>query len=131
MEFVSSLAIKLCETADTWRRLIAPVAEYVAQEIWSSISRPTSGLARRVLATRLTQRTRRAVKGSEVTTSKNPKPEHVCTDCGVPITARRSHCPNCSIEIATERLEHVAQVGRIAARPRKLGQNMSPHICGI
>ena len=38
----SSLAIKLCETSDTWRRLMAPVAEYVAQETWSSISRATS-----------------------------------------------------------------------------------------
>ena len=28
----SSLALKLCETSDTWRRLMAPVAEYVAQE---------------------------------------------------------------------------------------------------
>jgi CRISPR-associated endonuclease Cas1 len=124
-----SLAIKLCETADTWRRLMAPVAEYVAQEIWSSISRPTSSLARRGLATRLTQRTRRAVKGSEVTTSKNPKPEHVCTDCGVPITARRSHCPNCSIEIATKRLGHAAQVGRIAARsPEARAKHVASHL---
>jgi CRISPR-associated endonuclease Cas1 len=29
----SSLAIKLCETSDTWRRLVAPLAEYVAQEL--------------------------------------------------------------------------------------------------
>jgi len=26
----SALAIRLCETADTWRRVVAPVAEYVA-----------------------------------------------------------------------------------------------------
>src|SRR5439155_15988622 len=60
---VSSLAIKLCETSDTWRRLVAPVAEYVTQELWSSISRPTSSLARQGLATRLTQRNKREVKG--------------------------------------------------------------------
>jgi CRISPR/Cas system-associated endonuclease Cas1 len=44
---VSSLASKLCETADTWRKLMAPVAEYVAQELWS----------RQPIATRLTQAT--------------------------------------------------------------------------
>ncbi len=124
-----SLAIKLCETSDAWRRLVAPVAEYVAQEIWSSISRPTSGLARRGLATRLTQRAKCEVKGSEVTTTKNPKPEHVCTDCGVPIKPRRSHCPNCSIEVATERLEHAAQVGRIAARtPSARAKHVASHL---
>ncbi len=32
---VSALAIRLSETADTWRRLVSPVAEYCAQEIWS------------------------------------------------------------------------------------------------
>lgn len=33
----SSLAVKLCSTADTWRRLVAPVAEYVASELWRDI----------------------------------------------------------------------------------------------
>jgi CRISPR-associated endonuclease Cas1 len=125
----SSLAIKLCETADAWRRLMAPVAEYVAQETWASISRPVSSLARRGLATRLTQQNKREVKGREVPTTKKPKPEHVCSDCGVPIKPRRSHCPNCSIEIATERLEHVAQVGRIAARtPEARAKHVASHL---
>ena len=38
----SSMASRLCETSDTWRRLVAPVAEYVAQELWSSVSKATS-----------------------------------------------------------------------------------------
>src|SRR5439155_22309295 len=54
------LVIKLCETADTWRRLVAPVAEFVAQELWDSI--PCSP-STRALATRLTQSTKRTVKG--------------------------------------------------------------------
>jgi hypothetical protein len=78
----SSLAIKLCETSDTWRRLVAPVAEYVAQELWSSISKPASTPARRPIATRLTQRNKRDVKGSDVSGVKQPKPEHVCSGCG-------------------------------------------------
>jgi CRISPR-associated endonuclease Cas1 len=127
----SSLAIKLCETSDTWRRLVAPVAEYVAQVLWSSVAKrsPSSESSRRLIATRLTQRTKREVKGSDVPTTKNPKPGHHCTDCGVPIKPRRSHCPSCSIEAATERLEHAAQAGRIAARaPGARAKHLASHL---
>jgi CRISPR-associated protein Cas1 len=112
----SSLAIKLCETSDTWRRLVAPVAEYVAQELWSSISKPASTLARQLIATRLTQRNKREVKGSDVPGVKQPKPEHVCSGCGKTIRAERSHCANCAIDGATERLVNAARIGRLAAR---------------
>ncbi len=112
----SSLAIKLCETSDTWRKLVAPIAEYVAQKLWSSISKPTSTPARRLIATRLTQRNKREVKGSEVPGVKQPKPEHVCSGCGKTIRAERKHCANCAIDGATERLTDAAQIGRVAAR---------------
>ena len=113
----SSLAIKLCETSDTWRRLVAPVAESVAQEICSSTSKPTkSKLTRQLIATRLTQRNKREVKGSDVLEGRQPKPEHVCSGCGKPIKAERNHCANCAIEGATERLVNAARIGRVAAR---------------
>jgi hypothetical protein len=54
------LVLKLCTTADTWRKLVSPVAERVAQELWASIS--TKG-ERLVLATRLTQSRKREAKG--------------------------------------------------------------------
>jgi hypothetical protein len=76
------LAIKLCETAETWRRLVAPVTEYVAQELWSSISKPTSRPAQRLLASRLTQAHRRGVKGSGMSAVSQPKPDHLCGSCG-------------------------------------------------
>jgi CRISPR-associated endonuclease Cas1 len=112
----SSLAIKLCETSDTWRKLEAPVAEHVAQELWSSMSKPASTPARRGIATRLTQLNKREVKGSNLPELEQPKPEHVCSGCGKPIKAERNHCANCAIEEATERLENAAQTGRVAAR---------------
>jgi CRISPR-associated endonuclease Cas1 len=114
----SSLAIKLCETSDTWRRLVAPVAEYVAQALWSSVSKPASPskLARQLIATRLTQRTKREVKGSDVPEVKQPKPEHACSGCGKAIRPERTHCANCAIEGATERLVNAARIGRVAAR---------------
>jgi CRISPR-associated endonuclease Cas1 len=115
---VSSLATKLCETSDTWRRLVAPVAEYVAQELWSSVSKPTSRskLARQLIATRLTQRNKREVKRSNVLEVKQPKLQHVCSGCGKPIKAERNHCANCAIDGATERLVDAARIGRVAAR---------------
>jgi CRISPR-associated endonuclease Cas1 len=112
----SSLAFKLCETSDTWRSLVAPVAEYVAQKLWSSISKPASTPARRLIATRLTQRNKREVKGSEVPGVKQPKPEHVCSGCGKTIETRSAHCADCAISGATEQLVTAAKLGRIAAR---------------
>jgi CRISPR-associated endonuclease Cas1 len=114
----SSLAIKLCETSATWRRLVAPVAEYVAQELWSSVSKATSKakLTRQLIATRLTQRNKREVKGSEVPGVKRPKPEHVCSGCGKAIRPERHHCANCAVDGATERLVNAARIGRVAAR---------------
>jgi CRISPR-associated endonuclease Cas1 len=114
----SSLATQLCETSDTWRRLVAPVTEYVAQEIWSSVARPssTSKLSGQLTATRLTQQNKREAKGSRVPEVKRPKPQHVCGGCGKPINAQRNHCANCAIDGATERLGSAARVGRIAAR---------------
>jgi CRISPR-associated endonuclease Cas1 len=114
----SSLAVKLCETSDTWRRLLAPVAEYLAQEIWSSISRPTSSLSRRGIATRLTQRAKREVKGTDVPSVKAPKPEMVCRGCGV-TTRRGQHCPKCGREVSKEKLIDLAKIGRLAARNPK------------
>src|SRR5216683_878864 len=98
----SSLAIKLCETSDTWRKLVAPVAEYVAQALWSSMSKRASSskLAERIIATRLTQRNKREVKGSNVPAAKQPKPAHACAGCGKPIKPERTNCPNCAIEVA-------------------------------
>ena len=114
----SSLAIKLCETADTWRRLVAPVAEYVAQELWSSASKSSSRskLAQPLIATRLTQQNKREAKGSKVPAVKRPRPQHVCGGCGKPINAERSHCATCAIDGATERLGSAARLGRVAAR---------------
>jgi hypothetical protein len=95
----SSLAIKLCGTSDTWRRLVAPVAEYVAQELWSSISKPGSTTNQRMIATRLTQSRRRSAKGSEIPSVKVPKPDGVCRGCGV-TTQRGKHCPKCGREVS-------------------------------
>src|ERR1700693_5583476 len=93
---------------------MAPVAEYVAQEIWSSISRPASTLARRAIATRLTQRTKRAVKGTDVASVKAPKPERVCRGRGKEVQRDSIHFAECDVDVATKRLVEVARAGRVA-----------------
>jgi CRISPR-associated endonuclease Cas1 len=117
----SSLAIKLCESLDTWRRLVAPVAECVAQEIWSSVSKPTSisKLARQLLATRLTQSRKRSVKGSDVPSVKAPKPDRVCRGCGATLRHGRSYCAACAGSESSKRMLEIARLGRIATHSPK------------
>jgi CRISPR-associated endonuclease Cas1 len=93
---VTSLAIKLCETSDTWRRLINPHVEWLAQELSSSIRKPTSS-ARHLVPTRLSQQHRRAVKVPAVAI---PTGQHVCVGCGaIPADKRRNHCGKCGRRI--------------------------------
>jgi CRISPR-associated endonuclease Cas1 len=124
----SQLAIKLCETAVTWRKFIAPVAEYVAQELWTSISRSPSTGARERIATRLTQRTKRKVKGSDVPMVKAPKPERICRGCGSELQGDSVHCKKCDLQIATRRLVEVARVGRVAGHtPEAIAKESATH----
>jgi CRISPR-associated endonuclease Cas1 len=124
----SSLAIKLCETSDTWRRLAAPVAEYVAQEFSSSISKPRSTSVRRRIATRLTQSRKRSVKGSEVPSVKAPKPERVCRGCGKTLQGGSTNCSECDLRIATTRLVEVARAGRVAGHtPEAIAKEAATH----
>jgi hypothetical protein len=66
--------------------------------IWSSVTKPsfTSKLARQQIATRLTQRSKREVKDSDVPDVNQPKPEHVCSECGVKISRGTKLCLNCA-----------------------------------
>jgi CRISPR-associated endonuclease Cas1 len=112
----SRLAIRLCETSDTWRKLMAPVAENVAQALWASISKPPSTVARQRIATRLTQQHKREVKGSDIPLVKVPKPERVCRGCGKTVRGDSIHCAECDVDIATKRLVEAARAGRIAGR---------------
>jgi CRISPR-associated endonuclease Cas1 len=122
----SFLAIKLCKTANTWQRLAAPVAEWLAQELWSSIPKPTSRLPRLRLASRLTQAHRRTVKGSIVPEVNQPKPEHVCSDCGVKISIRTKLCSKCakratrkSFRVGRRKAQHPESLAKRSAKQRQ------------
>lgn len=112
---MSSLAGRLSETAPTWGRAVAPIAEWVAQSLWTS-ARKTAGRDR-MLPTRLTQRRRSTGRGKEfvIDTKSAPHPDKICPGCGATTQLGR-HCPKCGREISREKLIELAKVGRIAAQ---------------
>ena len=116
---MSSLAIKLCETSGVWRRQVAPVAEYVAQELWSSVSKPTSAssAARQLIATRLTQRNKREARGapSLPPSVRAPRRENLCRGCGKTILDGGTNCARCAVGDATKNMLDAARIGRDTA----------------
>lgn len=110
----ASLAILLSQTAPTWSRAVAPVAEWVAQTLWNSVRKPVRKDHR--LPTRLTQQRRTEGRGKEFIPGKQPAPTpmNVCPGCGV-TTRGGQHCPTCGREISKGKLIELAKAGRAAA----------------
>ena len=98
----SPLAKKLCETANTWRRLAAPVAEWVAQALWNSRN---SARDEQVLPTRLTQRRKSEGRGNtfELKIKSIPRPTKICEVCGAEGVKSR-YCKACAVEAARENM---------------------------
>jgi CRISPR-associated endonuclease Cas1 len=112
---MAELAIKLSETAPTWGRAVAPLAEWVAATLWSGRRKPSSGVS---LPTRLTQSHKREAKGGSPFPPPIPTPrrENICRGCGKFIQRRSIDCAQCQIDGATQRLVDAARIGRVAAR---------------
>jgi hypothetical protein len=112
---MAQLAITLSQTAPTWGRAVAPVAEWVAETLWSRRRKP-SGIVS--LPTRLTQSHKREAKAGSPLPSpiSPPRRENLCRGCGKTIQQRSTNCAQCQIDGATERLVDAARIGRVAAR---------------
>jgi CRISPR-associated endonuclease Cas1 len=116
---MSSLAIRLSETAPTWGRAVAPLAEWMARTLWSGLRRPTWD---RVPATRLTQQQRSAGRGEKTktpVTKSTPRSESVCRVCGTSVSSGRKFCEYCSRSFNRENLTTLAQRGRVAAQTQE------------
>ena len=113
---MAPFAVELTKTAPIWGRAVAPVAEWVARAFWSTIRKPDVPFA-----TRLTQDNKRQSKSASPCSSapRTPRPQALCRGCGKNITEGRTHCAQCSIEGATERLAEAARLGRLAAQTPK------------
>jgi len=111
---MSSLAVRLSETAPTWGRAVAPIAEWVAQNLWTSRNSPSAGNR---LPTRLTQRRRSEGRGKEfiLDAKMAPHPDKICLDCGAS-TCKGRHCAKCGREISKGKLIELAKAGRVVAQ---------------
>jgi CRISPR-associated endonuclease Cas1 len=111
-------AVRLSETAAIWRRAVAPVAEWVAKQFWSTTHKRTrSSLA----PTHLTQAHRREAKGmsSELVVPVSRRPENICQGCGKTIHDRSVSCAVCAVCDSTKNMLNVARVGRQTANSPK------------
>ena len=109
---MSMFASRLSETASTWRRAVAPIAEWVAREFWKTIRRPDTPFT-----TRLTHDNKRAVKGAApLGIPPAPMPEHLCEGCGKVIPRTSTHCSGCAVEGLRTRMVDVARKGRVASK---------------
>ena len=115
---MAELAVKLSETAPTWRRAVGPIAEWIAQSLWANSRKPTRG--EQTLPTRLTQSRRSEGRGKQFIpdTKPAPHPENICPGCGA-TTRRGQHCAKCGREISRDKLIELAKLGRLAAQSPK------------
>ena len=111
---MGSFAIRLSETAPTWGRAVAPIAEWVSRTIWAA----TREAVRQVHpATRLTQSSRRQAKGGPAGLPLDPAPEvlRVCRTCGETLKGGHKYCASCRTPVSREALIEAAKVGRIVS----------------
>jgi hypothetical protein len=115
---MGSFAVCLSETAPTWGRAVAPIAEFVSRTLWAKRSRPYS---QSVPATRLTESHRRQARCEPVspTVAHAPKPPNVCRICGASVKPRDNYCAICAVTITTESLIKAAPQGRIASHSQE------------
>jgi CRISPR-associated endonuclease Cas1 len=111
---MASFTAQLSETAPMWGRAVAPFAEWVARALWSSSAKLIREPAP---ATRLTQRTKREVKGAPPLPPplKAPRRENLCTECGRRIKPESTKCARCAITDTRKNMLETARIGRQTA----------------
>lgn len=104
---------QLAETASTWARLVAPLAEWAVKEIASKTKtgRPSGP------ATRLTQNSKRALTGRAFVPEAKPpvKLRNMCSKCGDEIGDGSARCTRCTLEVSAPVFAKAASEGRAAS----------------
>ena len=111
---MGSFAVRLAETAPTWGRAVAPVAEWVARTLWSSRSTPSPQFTP---PTRLTESHRRQAKGKSpgLPVERTPKLPVACRVCGALIKTGQRYCASCAATVSKDQLVKAARRGRVSA----------------
>ena len=120
-------AMSLSETAATWARAVAPIAEWMAQAFWNSSRSPAN--KKSSVATRLTQRRRSEGRGHEFVARNNPVPDRksVCEVCGAEGVKNR-YCKSCAVELSRENMAQVALIGHSRAKTQRVKDRISKSI---
>jgi CRISPR-associated endonuclease Cas1 len=108
---MASLAVKLSESAQIWRRAVAPFAEGIARALWSA--NPNARKSE-TLSTPLTHARKREARGSVVEAqqkSKSTEP-NVCGICGATIKSAYRYCRKCAPTIWREKVLEASRIGR-------------------
>jgi CRISPR-associated endonuclease Cas1 len=115
---MGSFTVRLSETAPTWSRAVAPIAEWVSRTLWVKRSRP---YPQSIPATRLTESHRRQARGEPASPvlAHVLKPPNVCRICGASISPGDSYCASCSVSVSRESLIKASRDGRIASHSRE------------
>jgi hypothetical protein len=115
---MASFAVRLSETAPTWARAVAPIAEMVARTLSSAIKKQ---IRSSLPPTRLTQDQRREARGMspELSTKNSLKPMRICRGCGAALHRGHTHCAACAVPVSKERFVEVARQGRVASHTRE------------
>ena len=121
---MGSFAVKLSETALTWANAIAPIAESVYRQLWST-TRNT--MLEKRPPTRLTQTHRREVNGTAPMLPRVPAPlpETSCEDCGAPIATGYRFCRSCRLRRSAVAVVEVAKHGRLMAQSEQARKRRS------
>jgi hypothetical protein len=121
---MAPFAVRLSETAMTWRREVAPIAEWVAQALWNS--HLGSSKAVQQLPTRLTHRRRSEGRGNNfrVQTSTAPRQARICEICGAEGIKNR-YCRSCAVEASRENMAQVALLGHAKHKSKKTKVHIS------
>jgi len=115
---MGSFAVRLTETAQTWGRAVAPVAEWVSHTLWSTLRKPAPQI---YPATRLTQSRRRQAKGGDSIAPAHlgPRVPRICGTCGETLKRGKRYCVLCSVSVSRRNLIEAAKLGQIATHGRK------------
>jgi CRISPR-associated endonuclease Cas1 len=105
---MGSFAVRLSETAPKWRHAIAPIAEWIARNLWTRKS------GQCLPPTRLTQSRRREAQGGSTLPMLKTAPKHekLCQQCGARIGEASTHCHQCARIQLSEHFAGAAQLGR-------------------
>jgi CRISPR-associated endonuclease Cas1 len=127
---MASLTVRLTETAPMWARAVAPLAEWVAKQLWRRKRTPEH---KSEPPTRLTQARRREAQGGTSLQPElaAPRRKNICRGCGKTLTRGRDHCAQCAVDPASERLFNAARLGRTVAHTQEArareGQKQRQH----